>query len=521
MMNISKFRIGLPLTAVALAILTGCSSEQDLPDSPYADSDVFLKFNISVAHGPKGMTQATRANDTYFELPTEECENLNELRVIIVSGDTVEANRKINFRQDASALSSDLTFKTYPGGKRVYLFGNESSYPADYQTALAKANVGKLFTGADSWQLSRPTGKPLYDLTENPDNLYVPMSEAFNINVKQPTSQADLNQSADLFITRAVSKFSFRFRRSDDFEGTGNEKLTSIKINGIGQREYLIPFKTVYNPSKDEPSTNPLEGRYITSFAVPTSANTPAAFTYTMANPVAVASLPTVSSNSVFAWSPKMYLPETSGTEFFCTISYDGKEYLTPVKLPNLDLFPRNTHVIVDITIGNGNAMLVNVTPLPWDTETYSYDFTQNVGMATDGALSFAASTYRNLNKATGRLVLNDYPAAASGSFGISTPQGARWDAYLISKTGYQGAIMFQVTENGNTKLTDHISGTVDGTKANFKIQAAGAAGATANTAILQVIVTMPSGQSVWANVLQGGGYGAGVENLTIIQNPQ
>lgn len=167
--------------------------------------------------------------------------------------------------------------------------------------------------------------------------------------------------------------------------------------------------------------------------------------------------------------------------------------------------------------------MEIKVEVLPWSSEVYEFDFSDHVGMSDDGAVSFIESTYaeNGFDKTTGRLVLRDYPNATSGSFTIGSPVGHRWDAYLITAKGEMNAIQFVTGKDasGNNIFSDHLSGKV-GEKVDFKVAATMSAGNEQREALLQVMVTLDyGGISVPVNILEGGSYGAGTENITFIQN--
>lgn len=511
-----RFLYCLPLAGILLA-LQSCSNESFEPPPAEENIPVTLRLSIVPSHLAGGRSRITKADETYFQPAAEKCEELRSLRVILASGDTIEENRILTLSGGEDISGDRLAFTTIPGHKRIYLFGNEEILPENVQDLLKSATAGKQTPDFAAIQLSRTADNPLYDLRDPEKRDYLPMSEFFDVTVMDPEGDTGYTQEESLFLTRAVSKFSFRIRKSADFSGTGNEQIRAIRISSIGKREYLLPNATEYSPAKYDPSNNPYEGRYVTTYSVPTDDNAKSDFIYTLPVPVAPASLP----EEGYSWSPRIYLPETAGESFSCSISYDGETWLPSAELPNLPSLPRNTHAIVDITVGNGNSMNLEVNVLPWDVETFTFDYSENVGIASDGALSFRPGTYAMLDKPTGTLLLSDFPASAAGGFRIATPAGARWDAYLITTGGEQGAIRFLTGTGSTQQLTDHISGAVGGEGASFNIRASGHAGESANTAIMIVTVTMGNGTTVPVNILSGGGYGSGIEHITIIQNPQ
>lgn len=505
-LTITGLRRAKTLLPLLLTLIALPSCHQSGIDEPDADP---LMVNLTLSVGVNGDVSATRAVDdnNYFEGPSTIYEKMNSLRIIIVrpSG-VVEHNRLLKFDKNGVVIADNQLFKVIGNeAKKVYLIANENSVPT-YD--FSSISVEDQFPAEEIENLivRRAARVPLYDNTVQSGAQYLPMSECFDITVT-----TEPYQSSTMFITRAASKFSFSIKKTSDYEGAAT--LTAIRISGIGDAEYLMPKSTVYNPMKYQPSDNPLQGRYITAYETPTQDASD--FDFEMPSPLNLKNL-----NSTYNWVPELYLPESPVSEsgYYCTLIFDDGKLLTnPVKLPNLSSLPRNSHVKVNITIGNEHTMLLEVEALPWDYESTEFDFTDHVGLTSNGVLTFSSGSYFSLDRTSARMVLNTYPTPAVGSFGIATPMGARWDAYLISSP--LGAIQF-VTDMSGSEYTysDHISGDV-GKLVNFRIGAASAAGDEARTAILQVIVTLPDGTALPANVIQG--WNSSEDFLTIIQNPK
>lgn len=523
-----RVAVGVALAA-ALGSVVACSSadepDNDKPVNPVGET-VFLSLDITPLEQAQPQN-GSRANivdsDNYFEIPVRECEKLNSLRVIIASKTTgiIEANRLVAVSADGRPISDNLIFRTTPGPKLVYIFGNESSLPENILSLLDSRRAGTSVAGLDDITISRPaSGGSLFDFDSNAYDGYsrVPMSECWDVNVENE-STGGRYQQADLFITRAVTKFSFRVKLSDDFTAIPADTITDIVINGIGISEYLLPHNTVYSPDKGTPSTNPYEGRWITQFSNPTEGNSIVPATFKLDNPINIRNL---ADGRSYTYAPAIYLPEaaTPAGGFTCQLRYGNAGLTDPVRLPNLDLLPRNTHVVVDITVGNDRQMMFNVVVLPWNSETHEYDYTTNIGIPADGYLTFDAGTYRNLNKQTARLLL-DYPNPVRARFGISTPIGATWDAYLITTAGEQDAIRFRTVDaSGTYTYTTHISGSVGNSRNIIDITSVMAPGSSTRTARLQITVTLPGGVTIPVNIISNKEYGIN-EYMTIVQNPQ
>lgn len=106
-------------------------------------------------------------------------------------------------------------------------------------------------------------------------------------------------------------------------------------------------------------------------------------------------------------------------------------------------------------------------------------------------------------------------PVPLIGNFGLQTPVGAKWTAYLISTGGVQDAFCF--SDNGNETQT--MSGVIDGSS-NFTLPIVSTVEAPnlLSSAILQVIVTLGNGTVLEVPLAPEG---ASFKNYTIVQNPQ
>lgn len=355
-MKLCKLHIIFTLKALAAALLlvlasgmvscadSGSPDEPEVPDTPHAE----LTLRVGVL---RSGDNSARSQSDEFEAPAFQHENIRFLRIIIVHPDgTVEHNRLLAFNGRTDLVS--YTFKVTPGEtKQIYIVGNE---PMSVESSLAGITAGSVFDKSmvEEIKLSRATGLPLIDNTGTAQT-WVPMSEHFEVKV---IDIAEGNkQTANLFVTRAAVKFSFSFKAGTDeipYEGHGFE-VSKIKISNIATTEYLFPHNTVYDPAKELPSDNPLQGRYITSYTTPAVA-APTDFTYSVA----------IDAGLAFTqYSPAIYLPESSTGKYEISVAIREKDgnngylqsepiWFGPKELDMTDL-PRNTHVYINTTLTN------------------------------------------------------------------------------------------------------------------------------------------------------------------------
>lgn len=343
-----------------------------------APSRVADLFNIASA-------SPSRAIEGDFETPEFVYENIHTLRTIILRPDrSVEVNTMLQYSGNRDVESYVYLVKANEK-KKIYIFVNEQSTlthllnrymaPVNGESApimpsnflediqLDGCNAGAAFINN--------TGKA------EGGGTWVPMSEFFDdIDTSVPDGQADAvyHKTVDLFVTRTPIKFSFNFSKGPGYNTEAPYVVEGIRISNMAGAEYYLPRNTVYNPDKYSPSANPFEGRYITSFTSPpqTEPNQPYTFTPSPALEV---------GNTTLSYNPAIYLPESAATDYTVDIKVRDKNSTLPAQwlgakpLPAPDnsngghipaFLPRNTHVIVNITLDNPYNFSATVTVEPY-----------------------------------------------------------------------------------------------------------------------------------------------------------
>ncbi len=430
-------------------LLTGCSADTpDSPANGEA-TEVTLSLNVAVADNGRKLTRATipadsdNPQDGDYQEPANNAEKINTLRVIIVAADgTVEHNRVVNCDQDGNPVNDNLRFlvktETQDGSgnypkKDIYLFANEQAANAAIYESLRtlisndpdNLNPDPTQHGGMPFDLIRPghrfqaelvngivygreAGQPLIAVTADKSDTgvvtipakadqYIPMSEHFQLEVSPKTAKpaqapgsggnlSRLEQTANLFVTRAATKFTFRAKLGQNFPAGYGMRITSITVSQISDREYLLPQATVYNPTKDfaiNPA-NTYEGLTITAYTTPAGAGN-SGYTFTLPAEGLVASA--YGATAPAKYSPLEYLPETgilSSGAFTVTVTADltaadgsvspiqenktfGPEMLTGMQqFDSRYGMPRNTHVYVDLEFRNYSELNATVTLVPY-----------------------------------------------------------------------------------------------------------------------------------------------------------
>ena len=351
-----------------------CSREAEPPqDDTAAEGTVQLVLRMSVnAGGARMSDNPTRAGSVEFENPLNPREGVVSVRIIIVrpeADNIVEHNSKILFSK-SDQIWEESQFYTYRviGGeyKRIYLIGNEDSLGEEIAASLDDIKTGEPLTfPLDDMTLSTEAGTP-YITNTAAEGTYIPLSEIFDIRVKEAEAGAEVKDEANLFITRAASKFSFTVTSEpESVFGDRGLRITELSISGMADREWFFPHNTIYNPGKFDISNNPLNGRLITSFTTPAATITKP---YTF-SPVDFGIKGLTDNTTLSAsYSPLEYFLESPDETFYLSgtaVSNGLERPFGPVALPNLPRMPRNTHTVINLTF-KGETLDVEVTVFPY-----------------------------------------------------------------------------------------------------------------------------------------------------------
>lgn len=343
-------------------------SEDELRVDHVEKEGISLILNIS---SEDVSSFGSRADDEYsFDKNALTTEMIQSLRIIIVDVQpgSETCNKVIhNFTTGDLAYArfylSGIRFDglNFSNDYRVYLIANEKTIPESIRSQFTSLGVGAECTPAtlENIVISNlaiiANGSSL--INNEPSFLgstggvkALPMTEFFDITTdpRPDTNAEDVTayMERSFFITRAASKFTFRFKRVENITNQ-NLEVKALKISGLGNQEYLFP-KADYDPIKNQPSNNEDGGRIIKSFDVP-DGSTIGEYNFTINQNVSQIPAEGVEYN------PLIYFPDSKGNEgaFQCSLSFDEETFTSPVTLPNLDTLPRNTHVVVIITINN------------------------------------------------------------------------------------------------------------------------------------------------------------------------
>lgn len=348
-----KLKYGI-VALVLGVLLCGCSIYSKEGDIPVAENTSKVKLGVSVALTDGAAFLGMQSRGSLAEA-VGDGEKMQTLRIIIVRPDgTVEHNRYYDFHQVPTTYFATAQFEVVGGEtKKVYLFANENTKfnsgrkVANYDFAAIK--VGEQFPTNDITGKDIETDETsLIEVNDALTQMALPlfMSECHSVDVLE---KQDTN--VELIIVRAAVKFTFRIIN------TSNEPLAlkQLTISKLARREYLLPNEVVYGELSEEDGTTIT---YIKSYNVPMIGNNEHYnFKATFADKTVPAKSAT--SNGKVELDPIYLLesnynddPSTVGRNYKISLTVGDETYENGY-FNNLTALPRNTHVVVDVTLND------------------------------------------------------------------------------------------------------------------------------------------------------------------------
>lgn len=350
---------------VALLSFTGCNDTITV-----SDKDKLVKLDLNIALTDVSSSPVKAISDD--QAATNDNERIHTLRIIIVRPDsTVEHNKFIQLQTPDIRKENESFLVVSDEFKMVYLIVNEgltivkNSYPVSNETlqildsedlpfSFGSISEGSIFPFDKVTSLKVRLTGPTEELAEA-----LPMNECHKIWV------SGQGRTADLFVTRAAVKFSFKIKNTSSRPYT----LSKLNINKMLYQAYYMPNNAVYkNPTEDGI-------REITSFNVPSPENNNGYYVFEKDFGTEGIEIPSGQEKLLDA----VYLLEGKYTDmsddapagdyinYSIGVSFKetGGDWLQNEYFSNLPQLPRNTHVVVSITLkGEGNIVwTVDVVP--------------------------------------------------------------------------------------------------------------------------------------------------------------
>lgn len=181
--------------------------------------------------------------------------------------------------------------------------------------------------------------------------------------------------------------------------------------------------------------------------------------------------------------------------------------------------------------IAVGTPAEIEVSVLPWEMSEFNLDYTESVTIPNK--MVWRTGTYQG--NENGLVVVNPWTLTEAGTptysplvgtFGIQTPVGAKWTAYLLTVSGDEDAFAFldyskpDETSGTSYSIMPSVSGVVDGKTSTLTIVTTDPDPAEQNRARLQVVITIGEGASATIMEADITPENTAYKNYTIVQNP-
>lgn len=261
-------------------------------------------------------------------------EKMHSLRIIVVRPDNrVEDNRFLEFSEATERYEYE-TFKVAGNEtKRIYLFVNEHTTIETEATSVSRKLIDYDLAGIFPGQ---PFPEALADLTIqlNDDSEQIagplPMSDCHTVKV------ADTDAGYTLFVTRAAVKFSFRIIN----RGHDERRLSGIAVDKMARKAYLLPKDVTHNDRHE-----------IVDYRVPAIGNNEY-YTFEKETDLSLPAGTWVSLDPIYLLEGKYTDADSGGKNYRMSVLLDGEVRLSDY-FPDLAQLPRNTHVVVNVTIND------------------------------------------------------------------------------------------------------------------------------------------------------------------------
>ncbi|WP_289638408.1 hypothetical protein [uncultured Muribaculum sp.] len=352
-----KYYFTLMIALVVGMTLPSCSDDGQGPDVVSPQQLINYTVTLRVA----GDTQGSRADgfddndytgggdDGDLEDPVGDFEKLDRVRLIVTNeAGVVEANYV--------TFSHEITVKLTTGKKKLYIIGNEGSWDdfgsfasgVNWLSAAKGDNIGDVYSA----MLNLSADHSVMEGTR------LPITGTADVELTEPKTPEDINQSTEVWLHRAAVKFTFRMRNNTSRKYT----VTDLSLGGMSTAMYLMP-KGITMGGKD--------GKTITAFdAVPDAA------TYDIVRTLAV-ELPAKAADAtdgewILLFDKPLYVLEGKLLEnnapknYPLSITLDGL-ISSEMKLKEVQL-PRGTHVYVNITLNK-----IEDLDFDWQTDLVPY----------------------------------------------------------------------------------------------------------------------------------------------------
>ncbi|MGN0230825.1 MAG: hypothetical protein ACI4A8_01305 [Muribaculaceae bacterium] len=350
-------RLFILFTTISVLLLTSCQSGSDA-DEPRPEA----RFKLSVALADMSRNGITRSVDDFYDASgaaITDNEKMQTLRIVIVRADgTVEHNRYLDFHSRPAIWYGEEEFKVERGeDKEVYLFVNENNSTYYESTGLTVALSDNNFIREGATFPTDRVKNLTVKTTSNTDVLSGPLPMCEHHTIKAEA----LGRDTTLFVTRAATKFTYVIK--NELDKTIN--WSALSLDKVARKEYYLPNNTTYTFTKDA-SGEIIKGE-VENYEVATIQNNEH-YTFTRSfDAISVAKGEEKALESFYLLESKYDDPDTTdpSLNYKTSITLDGIDFDSRY-LTNLSQLPRNSHVVVYITVKNDYQISCTVDVRPY-----------------------------------------------------------------------------------------------------------------------------------------------------------
>lgn len=336
---------------VITVMLTGCIMDDVEPD--------VKMVNVSIS-----VSLADAVTSRAYEDAETEAEKMNTLRIVIVRGEKngiVEHNRFIDLTKTPVILHGIETFQVLANEtKYIYFFVNEKTIK---------------FQGDDAFDFEIKSGEDFpFETLKNAkidleveNNMLQPMPTPLPMNSMYSLKVGEQDMNRTFWVTRASTKFTYII---DNKNNTENFKLTRLEIKNQARTEHYMQHDVDDEIPVWSTETNDIL-QELESFDAPHQGAETNHYSYVgdFTEGIDIIAGDEVKLPSIYLAETKCFGDDEYGEK-------EGKYYETILSFGALTSFtgqlkalphqlPRNTHVVVMVTITNGDVT--------WEVDVFPY----------------------------------------------------------------------------------------------------------------------------------------------------
>lgn len=330
-------------------LLTGCIMDDVEPDVK------MVNVSISVSLADAVTSRAYKDAET-------NAEKMNTLRIVIVRGakdGVVEHNRFIDLTTTPVTLHGIETFQVVANEEKyIYFFVNEKATAFQGEAFDFDIKQGQKFP------FGTLEAKKIVLVVNN--NTVQQMPTPLPMNSMYSLSVGEQDMVRTFWVTRAATKFTYII---DNSKNTGEFKLTRLVIKNQAMTEHYMQHNVDGEIPVWDSETNDIL-QEITSFHAPRQGTMTNHHDYVQdfTDGIVIAARKKVNLEPIYLAETKYFSDEAYGTDknyyettlsFGELTSFTGQLTALPYQLP------RNTHVVVTVTITNGNVT--------WEVDVFPY----------------------------------------------------------------------------------------------------------------------------------------------------